>query len=86
MNDTSGQRARDPRQSPAAESTADLLGPLLVLATQDEGYAAAMAGDQVDTCPWKAADTDRGRALRLMWIRGFSAGRTDLRTARATDR
>jgi ribosome modulation factor len=75
-----------PRQSPMAgwlgSSAADLLGPALVLATQDQGYEAALNGDHVDTCPWRSAETDRERALRQMWIRGYSAGRTDLRTAR----
>ncbi|HEX3781312.1 MAG TPA: Rmf/CrpP family protein [Pseudonocardiaceae bacterium] len=76
---------RGARQSPMAawlaSSAAELLGPRLVLATQDQGYAAALNGDHVRTCPWMAADTDRERALRQMWIRGYSAGRTDLRSA-----
>lgn len=68
-----------PRQSPPA--AADLLGPRLTLATQDQGYAAALAGDHISTCPWKTATTDRERALQAMWIRGHAAGRTDLRRA-----
>lgn len=79
-----------PRQSPTAEwlgnSAADLLGPGLVLATQDQGYSAALNGDHLDACPWRFAETDRDRALRQMWIRGYSAGRTDLRIARDPDR
>lgn len=82
--------ATGPRQSPMAgwlgSSAADLLGPGMVLATQDQGYAAALNGDHVGTCPWRSAETDRERALRQMWIRGYSAGRTDLRTARDPDR
>jgi ribosome modulation factor len=78
------------RQSPVAgwlgNSAADLLGPGLVLATQDQGYTAALNGEHVDTCPWRSAETDRDRALRQMWIRGYSAGRTELRTARDPDR
>jgi ribosome modulation factor len=78
------------RQSPMAgwlgSSAADLLGPTLVLATQDQGYTAALNGDHVDTCPWRSAETDRDRALRQMWIRGYSAGRTDLRISRDPDR
>jgi ribosome modulation factor len=67
-------------------SALDLLGPGLVLATQDQGYTAALNGDHVDTWPWRSAETDRERALRQMWIRGYSAGRTDLRSARDPDR
>ena len=74
------------RQSPVAgwlgSSAAELLGPQLVLATQDQGYAAALNGDPLDACPWRATQNDQERALRQMWIRGYSAGRTDLRIAR----
>jgi ribosome modulation factor len=74
------------RQSPMpgwlGSSAAELLGPRLVLSTQDQGYTAALNGDHVDTCPWRAAQNDQERALRQMWIRGYSAGRTDLRIAR----
>jgi ribosome modulation factor len=84
-----GRAGGGPRQSPLTgwlgSSAADLLGPRLVLATQDQGYAAALNGDHVTTCPWMVADTDRDRALRQMWIRGYSAGRTDLRTARSRE-
>lgn len=69
-----------PRQSPSA---ADLLGPQLTLATQEQGYTAALAGEPVRTCPWMTATTDRDRALQAMWIRGYAAGRTDLRAARS---
>src|SRR5437879_5209773 len=79
-----------PRQSLMAEwlgnSAADLLGPGLVLSTQDQGYSAALNGDHLDACPWRFAETDRDRALRQMWIRGYCAGRTDLRIARDPDR
>lgn len=82
--------ATPPRQSPMAgwfgSSAADLLGPGLVLATQDQGYTAALNGDHLDTCPWRSAKTDRECALRQMWIRGYAAGRTDLRAARDPDR
>jgi ribosome modulation factor len=88
--DDAGRAARRPRQSPMAgwlgSAAADLLGPGLVLATQDRGYAAALNGDHVDACPWRSAETDRDVALRQMWIRGYSAGRTDLRAARDPDR
>jgi ribosome modulation factor len=63
-------------------SAADRLGPRLVLAAQDQGYTAAWNGDHVNTCPWLTATTERDLALRQMWIRGYSAGRTDLRIAR----
>jgi ribosome modulation factor len=81
--DTTRDEHSTPRQSPSA---ADLLGPRDVLAAQDQGHAAALAGDDVLTCPWKAPRTDRETALRDMWIRGYSAGRTDLRAARARER
>jgi ribosome modulation factor len=68
-----------PRQSPSA---ADLLGPQLTLATQEQGYTAALTGEHVSNCPWKGATTERDRALQTMWIRGYAAGRTDLRAAR----
>jgi ribosome modulation factor len=87
---TAERPATRPRQSPMVgclgSSAADLLGPQLVLATQDQGYTAALNGDHLDTCPWRSAETDRERALRQMWIRGYSAGRTDLRSARDPDR
>lgn len=76
-HDHPADAAPGPRQSPA-----DLLGPGLTLATQEQGYAAALAGEHVNTCPWKTATSDRDRALLAMWIRGYSAGRTDLRIAR----
>jgi ribosome modulation factor len=68
-----------PRQSPSAT---DLLGPRATLAAQEQGYAAALASKDVLTCPWRTATTDRDAALRDMWIRGYVAGRTDLRSAR----
>lgn len=68
-----------PRQSPA--TVVDLLGPRLTLATQEQGHAAGFAGADISTCPWKPATTDRERALQAMWIRGYAAGRTDLRRA-----
>ena len=80
-----GDATEGPRQSlPANQraSAADRLGPHLVLATQDEGYAAAWNGDHLNTCPWLTPTDDRELALRQMWIRGYSAGRTDLRIAR----
>lgn len=80
MNDNTTPDRQPPRQSP---SVADLLGPRATLAAQDRGYAAALAGEDVLTCPWKAATTDREAALRDMWIRGYAAGRTDLRAARS---
>ena len=87
---TAERSATGPRQSPMAgwlrNTAAELLGPGLVLATQDQGYTAALNGDHVDACPWRTAETDRERALRQMWIRGYSAGRTDLRAARDPDR
>lgn len=82
-DDTTRDDQPTPSQSP---SVADLLGPRDTLTTQDQGYAAAMAGDDVLTCPWKTPTTDRETALRDMWIRGYSAGRTDLRAACAPKR
>ena len=72
------------RQSlPPRRTAADLLGPRLVLTTQAEGYLAALEGRHADTCLWKLATDDREIALRQMWVRGYAAGRTDLRTGRA---
>jgi ribosome modulation factor len=79
MNDHTTPAQQPPRLSP---SPADLLGPRATLAAQEQGYAAALAGQDVLSCPWKAAATDRDVALRDMWIRGYAAGRTDLRAAR----
>ena len=45
---------------------------------QDQGHQAALNGDHVNTCPG-GRENDQERALRQMWIRGYSAGRTDLR-------
>ena len=74
----------DERQSlPTDRTAADLLGPQLVLATQGEGYLAAVEGQRPDTCPWRSATDDPEMALRQMWVRGYAAGRTDLRTGRA---
>lgn len=82
-----------PRQSPtppadssppgdAPATAADLLGPQAALAAQQQGRAAALAGQPVTTCPWRTADAPRDRAARDMWIRGYAAGRTDLRLSR----
>jgi ribosome modulation factor len=80
----SGLSSDGPRQSPPARSAAsDLLGPRLVLAIQAEGYMAALAGEHPSTCPWKIAADNGDAAKRQMWIRGYAAGRTDLRTARS---
>lgn len=78
MNDTTDRPSPRPRQSPA-----DLLGPQLVLATQDQGYLAALDAASVLTCPWTAPTSARDEALQQMWIRGYAAGRTDLRRARS---
>ena len=89
MNDTDSNANEgdvNPRQSPPTSqpdnSAAALLGPRLVLAAQDQGYAAGFNGDHVDACPWRNASSDREQALRQMWVRGYAAGRTDLRVAR----
>lgn len=85
LADAADDTTEGPRQSLPANrlaSAADRLGPHLVLATQDQGYAAAWNGDHVNTCPWLTPADDRDVALRHMWIRGYSAGRTDLRIAR----
>jgi hypothetical protein len=74
-----------PRQSPAAPSAADLLGPQEVLAIQDLGHAAGFAGESPLTCPWKAAGDPVDIARRDMWNRGYAAGRTDLRIAKESN-
>lgn len=65
-------------------SAADLLGPKEVLETQQEGRAAAAAGRPVTACPWRDASGELDRARRDMWVRGYAAGRTELRSARAS--
>jgi ribosome modulation factor len=70
------------RQSPTSASAADLLGPQEVLAVQDLGHTAGFAGESPLTCPWAKATEPADVARRNMWIRGFAAGTTDLRTAR----
>jgi hypothetical protein len=75
--------AQPPRQSPISASAADLLGPQEVLAIQDLGRTAGFAGESPLTCPWARATEPGDIARRDMWIRGHSAGRTDLRIARA---
>ena len=80
-----GDTSDGQRQSLSANwlgSGADRLGPQLVLAAQDQGHTAALNGDHVDTCPWLTATTELDLALRQMWVRGYSAGRTDLSIAR----
>jgi ribosome modulation factor len=71
-----------PRQSLTSASAADLLGPQEVLAIQDQGHIAGFAGESPLTCPWARATEPDDVARRDMWIRGHSAGRTDLRIAR----
>jgi ribosome modulation factor len=61
-------------------SPVDLLGPAEVLDIQQEGHAAALAGEHVRTCPWPHPDSDADRARRNMWIRGYAQGRTDQTT------
>lgn len=63
-------------QQPGA---ADLLGPKTILETQEAGRAAALAGDPATACPWPAPADARETALRAMWVRGFAAGRTEIR-------
>jgi hypothetical protein len=73
-----------PRRSPTGpgETAADVLGPAAALDAQRRGRAAALAGQAVTTCPWRDATGGRDRAARDMWLRGYSAGRTDLRESR----
>ena len=81
-NSVPNDEARQSLPASQLASAADRLGPRLVLAAQEQGYTAAWNGDHVNTCPWLTATTERDLALRKMWIRGYSAGRTDLRIAR----
>lgn len=50
-----------------------------ILSLQREGTDAALRGDGPETCPYRHADTPLDRARRNMWIRGYSAGRTQRR-------
>lgn len=71
-----------PRQSPHTASAADLLGPHEVLSIQDQGHDAGYTGESPLTCPWANATEPADLARRDMWIRGYAAGRTDLRIAK----
>lgn len=86
MNDDI-DRAGEPRQSPTGpgDTAADVLGPAAALDAQRRGREAALAGQPVTTCPWRDAVGGRGRAARDMWLRGYAAGRTDLRVSRPPD-
>ena len=81
-NGVPDEEARQSLPPSRLASAADVLGPRLVLAAQDQGYTAAWNGEHVNACPWLTATTERGLTLRQMWIRGYAAGRTDLRIAR----
>lgn len=74
-----------PRQSPTLPSAADLLGPQEVLAIQQRGHEAAFAAESPLSCPWASASEPADVARRDMWIRGYAAGRTDLRSAKAVN-
>ncbi|WP_394329944.1 Rmf/CrpP family protein [Amycolatopsis keratiniphila] len=75
----------DPRQSPKHDNTAaDILGPKTVLEIQENGKRAALSGERIENCPWHNPKNETDRAKRDMWIRGFAAGRTDLRTRRSS--
>jgi hypothetical protein len=64
------------------ERAAAVLGPLGVRDAQDAGRAAAWDGQPVAACPYPPTEDLLAQAQRLMWARGYAAGRTDLRTAR----
>lgn len=84
----------DPRQSPAnanadreaavAEpkgpvTAADWLGPQGVMSAVALGRLAAVNGEPVTSCPWRSATAGQDLASRDMWVRGYAAGRTELR-------
>jgi hypothetical protein len=64
---------------------ADVLGPKETLDAQQAGRLAALAGQHARTCPWAAPRDDRERVLRLIWVRGYAAGRTEPRQARSAE-
>ena len=70
------------RQSLSGARVTELLGPKAVLEIQQQGHAAAVSGEHVTTCPWKAPADDTDQARRDMWVRGYAAGRTTLRELR----
>ncbi len=57
----------------------EVLGPKAVLEAQQQGQAAALAGEPVTSCPWARATTPADQAAREAWVRGYAAGRTELR-------
>jgi hypothetical protein len=74
----------DPRQSPVSgTSAADVLGPKTVLEIQENGRESALSGERIDACPWRSPENDIDRAKRDMWVRGYAAGRTDVRARRS---
>jgi ribosome modulation factor len=75
-----------PRQSPETGSTAaDILGPKTVLEIQEKGRQSALSGERIESCPWPSPENENDRAKRDMWIRGYAAGRTDLRARRSSE-
>ncbi|HEX4814550.1 MAG TPA: Rmf/CrpP family protein [Nonomuraea sp.] len=57
----------------------ETLGPKAVLEAQRQGQTAALAGEPVTSCPWARATTPADQAAREAWVRGYVAGRTELR-------
>lgn len=69
-------------QQPDNDAAA-VLTPREIMNTQENGRRAAVTGSHPSTCPW-GQDTAEDKARRTMWIRGYAAGRTELRTAAET--
>lgn len=51
-----------------------------IVDAQVRGRDAALAGADSGTCPWRNA-TPHDLTLMRQWLRGWAAGRTDLRRA-----
>lgn len=51
-----------------------------IIDAQRQGRDAALAGLDGKACPWRV-DTPHDKALMRQWMRGWAAGRTDLRRA-----
>lgn len=81
MNDIVNETPEWVRRSPDPGRIARLLGPKTILDTQRAGWQSAVRGEHVRACPYRGPD-ERAAGLRAMWLRGYAAGRTDLRTAR----
>ena len=53
----------------------------VVRAARRAGRHAALTGRPVTACPWLVSDTPHGRALLLVWVRGWLSAAPDVRVS-----